>query len=625
MRLRVEYLAILGLLSCNKKSEPNVGFPPAVDQLDPDDFENPLWTAVRNLLEIPAIDGSSLQNLAASLAIPSTLITDVTKSTTETNKQVAAYVAGAASQHCAEIKTPLIDINPGAAVGLSNAFEVKNGTPTALALPAKVYWMNYKLTGDSDFRNALVTVPSTDPTTAHAASAALATKSDSSGAFGYPIVMYSHAGTGGLAYEEIALSLGQLQMGHIVAAPVFPGEPLCKTYDLTTGGKSCSESAQLSPAVGSAQPYKSDSEDLLGLYECMKVFAGQTGGIATVDANGATGTENISTKILKISASVQTEAQAAGQATNSNALLALSAAAASPVTLAVGLGRGAGVTALAMARAGAINSISFSAKTDDATVTAQAGLTAAGVTPGLFSCAAIVSPHATFSAGKNRIFLDFWVRDASGLLTPDQATASDQIPGFSFIHQSIAAIRDDAALSQTEKATQISEFVKAIDATMHLTLFHGSVQNFGRVFRSKLIADTGSAGRTLAAAQGAALNLHGTKDTVADISSTQLFSSIGVTTSTSLASLGLAPGVKWLALGIEPPASSLGADGNLASGDLGHVGDISFLGGSSAAFASVTSSADVDTSSFLGKTPGDLVALWLGAQCYPSIVADAVP
>lgn len=627
MRVRVELLIVLGLLSCNQKSAPNTGFPPAINELKSADYEDSLWTAVRTLLEIPALDGSSLENLATSLAVPSTLISDATKSTAETTAQVNAYVAAAASQRCAEIKTPLIDINPGQAVGLSDAFEVKNGQPSALALPAKVYWMSYKLQGDTDYRNALVTVPSTPPANANAASSLIATKSDSSGSFGYPVVMYAHAGASGLAYEELALSLGSLQMGHIIAAPVFPGEPLCSTYDITAGGNTCSAEATLAPKVGTSEPYKNDSEDLLGLYECMKVFAAQGSGLATlIPATNTAGTENISAKVLKISESVETEAQAAGQATSSNALLALSDAAGSPVAITLGVGRGAGVSALALARAGAINSVLFSSETDAATLAAQTSLVNAGVTAGLFSCAAIVSPHATFTAGKNRVFLDYWVRGTSGLLTPEQAAASDFIPGFSFMNDSISAIRSDAALDEAGKASKIAEFVKAADASMHLNLVHGGLQNFGKLFRSKLIADATSKAKTAAAAQGAGAILHGSKDSVADISNTQLFSTIAVQTSTTLSGLGLSSGVNWLALAIEPPAAALDADGNLAdSDDLGHVANASFLGGTSAEFSSVTSSPDLDKTNFLDKSPADLVALWLATQCYPSINADAVP
>ncbi len=628
MRLVVILFFVLSLMNCNSKTANNTDFPAAISDLNGDDFENPLWKAVRALLLIPAFDGGSLEKLGTSIGTPSGLITDPLKSTEASVAQVKGYLSNADSQHCLEVKSPLIDINPGAAVGLSNAIELKNGQPTALALAAKVYWMSYKLKGDADYRNALLTVPITDAAAAHTASSEkVATKSESAGTFGYPLILYAHAGSTGLAYEEIGLALGQLQSGHIVAAPAFPGEPLCRTYNSGPGPKTCTDTHILAPPVGLAKPYGNDTEDLLGLHDCIKTLARNTAGIATLNIETKQqANENISRKIIKISAKAQVDAQALGQQSGSPALLGLADAAGAPVSIMLGLGRGAGVSVLALARAGAINSLLFSTQTDAETVAIQSQLAGAGVSAGLFSCAGIVAPHSSFSAGTNKILFEYWVTKSSGLIGADGVLAADFIPGFASIHQAITAISEDPALAVDQKAVQISEFIKSTEAIMHLPLVNGGLQNFGKVFRAKLLADPASAARTVAAAKGSALILHGTKDKIADFSNTQLLSGIAVQTSIGVAAAGISPGVSWLALGVVPPAASLDASGALIDpNDFGHVGDISFLGGSTAIAPNVPSSPELVTAPFLGKSPADAVGVWLASQCYPAMVADPIP
>lgn len=379
MEQGLAFLALIGGLhvtvwnaSCNSKKQENEGFPPALEDLNAADYEDSLWQKIRTKLGIDAVAGTSEEDLILNLSSLSKLITDTDLATAETSAQVAKVVGNAEQSVCQEIKVPLIDLNPGAAVGLSGGFSVTDGVPKALPLPAKVYLLNYKLKGDTDYRNALVTVPGTDPTVAHTASSLVGVKSEEAGAYGYPLLMYGHAADSGLAYEEIAQSLGELQSSSIIAAPVFPGEALCTTYDTVSGVKTagCTGTNILKAAVGTSLPYENDVTDLHGLYDCMKTWAAESGGTGrvVVDTQGAaSGTEDLSTKIVKINATAEA------------ALASLSpvaaAAAGGPVTVVVGFGRGASVAGLTLARAGAINSVYLASTPDTA---AQAALTTKG-------------------------------------------------------------------------------------------------------------------------------------------------------------------------------------------------------------------------------------------------------
>lgn len=625
--MRVERsLAVLSLVcglhvtafnsSCSDKKE-NEGFPPALEELNGDDYEDSLWKKIRTLLGIESVGGNSEDDLIANLSTVPTLISDTEIAATESQAQVAKVVGTAEQSVCLDIKVPLVDMNPGAAVGLSNAFSLVNGVPKALAFPAKVYTMQYKLTGDTAFRSAIVTVPSTAANSAHTLNGFLGVKSETAGAYGYPILMYGHAASSGLAYEEIAQSLGDLQMGYIIAAPTFPGEALCKTYDTVAGVKttSCSAGNILVPAAGSSLPYENDVTEMLGLHDCMKKWSAENTGRVVFNSNNvASGTEDLSTKIVKINASAAT-------AFASSSPIA-AAAAASPVSAIAGLGRGATVAGLTLARAGALNSIFLASTPDAATVGA---LVAKGAKPALFSCSLLVSGQHTFTSGFNKVYLDYWAKESSSILGPSQTSLLESIPTFAIVHSKIKGIRNDANLSEDDRAKAISDYVKSIDLLLHIPLYHGGLQNFGKQFTAKILlatnpANAEQAAATVKASQGATLILHGSKDKVADVGNSILLAGVGVQTSSALVFDNIAPGVKWLSLDIEPPPASLDEFGNLPANDFGHVSSANFINGTTGQDSQMDT--NVAVTEFLSLTPGAVTAKWINTQCVGSMIAD---
>ncbi len=603
-------MGTISLAACSKKKS-NEGFPPAIDDLNGDDFEDGLWQKIRTNLGIDAIEGVDPSDVTTNLGTPSSLISDPEQFEIMTLAQTTAVVGNAEQSVCAEVKAALVVFNPGAQAGITGGYYLNGTTPTVLAAPTKVYWMQYKLMGDANYRSAILSVPTTPPATAHAANAALGVKTEASGTYGYPVLMYGHAGAGGLAYEEIAQAFGQLQSDFIIAAPTFPGEPLCGTYDTVAGVKSttCTGTNMLAAATGAFAPYENDSVDLVGLHDCVKNLAAGAAK-AVVDASGASqGTEDIKAKVVKINATAATAVAAAD----------------APVSIMTGMGRGAGAAGLALARAGALNSVLFSTNTDDATKEAQTTLTQKGAKPDLYSCSLLFAPEASFTSGANKVLLDYWAKEASGILTSEEEAAAELIPGFAAIHAKIKGIRENAALDIDTKATQIAEYVKAIDLSMHLPLLHGGLQNFGKQFTAKLqaAADATASAKTAAAAQGALLDLHGEKDQIADISNSAFFASVGEQVSASLKVDGKIPGVNWLALQVTPPDSSLDPEtGELLPGDYGHVSNASFLNGTT---IDQGIPSNIDTASFLGKTPAATTLLWFTSQCLPAMTADAAP
>lgn len=614
LRIGVTILGLNSLLymsACGAKKQVNEGFPQSITELNKVDYEDGFWKSLREALQVPVIEGNSIDDLIAGLFVLPSYLTDEVAAPAAVTQQTATLLATAESSVCAEIKVPLVDLNPGAAIGSVDAFSVVNGTPTSLEpLGAKVYLMNYKLKGDTEYRQSIVTVPKTAPATAHGVSALLGVQSVTAGAYGYPLLMYGHAGASGLAYTEIAASLGDLQRGHIIAAPVFPGEPVCKTYD--TGTATCTGDNVLSAAVGVSLPYENDVIDYLGLHDCMKTFASDAPKAFVNPITGAAGLENLSTKIVKINAQAESALASVSELA--------SAAAGAPVAIASGLGRGAAVAGLALARAGAYNSVFGS--TDTEAITALAGK---GVRPPMFSCSLLASPQASIISGSNRLLLESWVRGGSDILGPADRAAAEAIPGFAAIHAKIQGIRNDANLADADKVSAIKAYVEKIDLVSSAALMQVGVQNFGKIYSAQLLANSspGSAAATKSAAQGAVLLMHGTQDQVANIGNSVLLSNYGVGTSESLIAAELTAGTNWLALGIKPPVGSVNELGNLPITDLHHVDSPNFINGLSSDTGDLIS--NIDTSEFVDLTPPTLIATWSQSVCNPAINSDPEP
>jgi hypothetical protein len=673
-RLTLIPIGILASLpSCGEKSAENEGFIPKLSELTKEDVlseaenaGNALWEKVVAALGIVDIDRSSQDKVLASLAVPSTKITDATQAATWAAVKAGKVVADAGSQKCDSIQA-FVDLAPGTNFGIAGngAFKIGadgktptkllDGTPLAAlagTATAKVYLMKYKLNGDTDSRNAIVTIP--DMTGAQLggvdamAQAALTVAPDGTSNHGYPVVFYAHAGATGLAYEEVAQTFGDMQASHIIVAPVFPGEPFCVTYDTdaTTGSKipTCTGTNIGAAAVGTSDPYTNDVVDLLGAYECVKAKA-SAADIPVLDAAGTpTGTlPALDSKFAKISVEVAATADGYATAfgtTTANGIKALKVKGMSsyPVSYVAGLGRGAAVANLAVARGGAINSVLFSSETDEATVAAQTALNTAGVTPGMFSCSIAGSPQATFTAGLNKIILNYWVTGTSNFLDSTKQDALARVPGFAVIKAKIDGIKA-AGGTDDEQADAIAAYVESIDSTYHMGLIHVGLQNWGKVMRAntKLFeagakqaggdadgaaAASASATATTAAAQGSGLILHGTSDIVASVTNSQLFSGIAVQMSTALeaASPRKVGGVNWLALGIAP-TDDFPVDG---VADVGHVSNASFLKGKAidAATSKMTSDSSYTIDDYKDKTPVEVIAKWL-TSCEASVSSAA--
>ncbi len=647
---------LLFLLSCGKKTAENEGFIPKLSELTKEDVltdeklaqqgaQDTLWSAVVAALKTTEFDNSSLFNFQAGLGSSSVsqFVTDSTQRTVYQTERVTSFVQTASTQWCNTAPTAFTIVNPGKVLGLTTGGFKLGGadgkTPVALAANANVYLAKYKLgtSASAPERYMFITVPEAAPSAATGAVAPDGTN------YGYPLAVYAHASTGGLGYPEIAAALGDLQANHIVIAPVFPGEPVCKTYD--TGTSTCTGFNILVDAntADVGKVYEDDVVDLLGAFECAKRLTT----VPKFEGTTADGTETFNTKYAKVNAALAATAQAtysslanngsggsspAGTGcTSSNVAavntgcagaLAVYLSAGQPLSYIVGLGRGGNVANLALARAGGLNSIL--AGTDATLINAVRG-TATGSTPPypgiyvpeMFSCAATIAPQSTFTAGFNKVVLDAWVKKGGDYIPPDTLKLLNAaVPGYAGIKTKIETYLDDATLdTDAKKAAAIAGYIKKIDGVMHIPLAHGGLQNWGKYFSGSFAGQklntsttTPNGGATIEDSQGAFLVLHGRKDKVSSISNSQVYTGVGASVTAALQDKAnapqAAPGINWVGLEVTPLDSVK---------DNNHVTDASFLAGATVVDAASKMASNLDTANYVGKTPAGAIGQFLSA------------
>jgi hypothetical protein len=159
----------------------------------------------------------------------------------------AEHLKTARATGCAEV-VAFESLGKAKSIGSTIRFPVEIDT-------AKWYLMKYKRfkadgTPDSLINGALVSVPTATTNT-------------------YPVVAYAHAGDAGLSILEIAAVFGDLQAKHIVVAPAFPGESICKFGTNSSNKTACDSAGRYFDAVGTSAPYSTDAEDLLAAHNCL--------------------------------------------------------------------------------------------------------------------------------------------------------------------------------------------------------------------------------------------------------------------------------------------------------------------------------------------------------------------
>lgn len=505
MRYRTYLLLIATAVACGKEPKTS-GLPPKPEELTTDLADEGAkaaqaqWAALASALGIaPNLAGSEAE-LKAQLASPPTFLNSARAKdhATLVGKIAQGYGAKAYATRCASIDG-VQELGPAKTV------DPATGQATDFA-GAKLYLMKYKLQADAtgkaetESRSGLLTIP-----TQAGGQAVLAA--------------YAHGGAFGLGYGEIAGALGELQGSHVVIAPTYPGEPLCKqAVDAAT--RSC-DAAGVAVAAGTAgDPYDADADELLGMYDCV---ARATIGKADGPMLAANGTATGAT----LGAALQGVVKRHGTGTLAQL----------PQGILLGASRGGLVAEIALAKTGAALAAIGAATTADP-------LGPAYLSPSYFSCAAVVSGPTSFTFAEFRLFLEQWVKGRVA------STSFIAFPGIAplaglFEPYRSGAIDADAAMLLVAKRDGALTSPLAVAALRNWTKFEKGTSN---------------------GAAGALLSMHGTADKVVPISQAALFFNVMLGTSTSPAVVGSDP-AKAPGLTLTSRAFAPKSEGGLQHGD----------------------------------------------------------
>lgn len=593
-------------VSCQKVDGENDGIP-----VKPDDLKeelNPDQTSLRDKWTALADDLKIGQNAAQSeLSTPSTDATDSNFVTTMTKLHVAqgAFKSRCASVDAVSAVTLIKADGTTSTTGFNDKFE---------NLDVHVYMMTYRLqknlAGDAEdtARHGLLVVPKSPATTSGKAT----------------LAMYAHDAAAGLSYIEIAKTFSTLQLQHVIAAPTYPGEPLCAIVRDDANPTACHTGKRLADAVGTADVYNADADELLGMHDCIvraavdKVDPGvttkypsgqQIGSLTVKDQATATDTTFGALVAAKIATIGGTMPSGTG-----NIL---------PQSILVGNGRGGLVTTLATGRAGAQLSTISAASGDTTALGSSLGAKYfANITTGqttksyipfasLFSCNVSMGTAFGYTAGINRLMLQAMTEGSTIL---NGALDFSAIPGVANFNTTVMA----PYRAGTADVTATANAIRLRDASFNAILSQIALRNWGKY------------GSYALSAGGANLYVHGLEDAVFNYTNTQLlhniqlgiFASMANTAETSRKFPGTKPKTRIVTAGKD----YRGDDGLLKSGVLMH-GDDAFVAATSVIVANfVPDTTDQQkaikslddfhkTEANTAQTPATIVGAWRAKEC----------
>lgn len=509
--------------------------PPGLERKSEEDLKEELATFP------DIISDSSYQNLNEIL-VEGFTTSPLTTSTTDASSPSASKPSSPVYRtRCASIErfTKLTDID-------ASYLDHTTDTFTELA-GVSVYKVEYVLhsstlttpadldgdsVGDQIVRSALVTIPDTKPDDPDTPEAAV------------PLILFGHGGDQGASYKEIAEVFGQNQKNFIIAAPTFPGEPLCEQgYNRFLG--TCSGST-IASAAGESQPFDNDADELLGLQDCFSRAVlkaeedpelnkwGLDAPLASPRASGDSNTAAVPATLrvddhqnrlglyMADSEPSQINTRLARQLLRYGDIPGATATdphiSRHPVSHIAGASRGGLAALIALAKAGA--ALRHPEKWEN------------DVSLSRFQCAALLFPPTTFTMGTFRIALELFMKGQAENSRFFALPAARQLSAFFSEYR-------EGNISQED---MLRKFV-VIDGLLNIHLSISALRNWSQ---------SGAMGSD-AAASGDILTIHGVDDKVVNSEQSRHYGSFIPTAVHRVRSEAWAPGVRAAVVALRPP------------------------------------------------------------------------
>lgn len=353
---------------------------------------------------------TSKQLLTEQLMKAPTLITDIDKRdeylatlskiknlwSKDKNQTRCSAVTDFTYLHSAKIKGPDSDVT-----NLDTFLDLVDEKQLSLA---HVYTMDYKLQsnaqGDPEeiTRKGFIVIPDNKAKTS-------------------PLMVYAHGSDRGLSYLEISQVLGKLQKDHIIIAPTYPGEPLCKGW--IDDHELCDHKGMYHPPVGESKPWQNDVDEVLGMHDC--VYKALTKKDFSAPKSFKT---ILNDEAYRVQKSLD---YFAGN---------------NPSSMIVGSSRGGLVSMLAISKTGA----AYESFTDDLSqINTPYGM------PSQFSCVAAISSPSSILVGRLKLILEYL---AKGQLKHTQAS---KLPGINQLEEIFKVYREDRSPIGTPESEAILE------------------------------------------------------------------------------------------------------------------------------------------------------------------------
>jgi hypothetical protein len=545
---------LLVLPACSKPRNENIPLAPAflTAPANLNDVANERWKLLAEELKIGNNQGyQTSADLSASLANVSEWITKPENASGYKEGFVAPILQNNVSN---AYKTQCSGVESVEKLGFAQILNDKNLLPSNIDESTFIYRIKYKLQSANNgspeeiTRNGLLVLPAVNENTQGKT----------------PLLAYGHGGDVGMGVLDLAAGLGHLQKSHIVLAPVYLEEKLCR-QGIDWAIQGCQKNSSgaediIAKNPGKSEPYVNDADDINGLQNCIARASLPSNSPAFIEVpevnnlgekTGATLNSQIFSLVKRIGG------------TENGTLANL------PVSIIAGHSRGSHAAFMALQRSGSVLGVVKEKLEGDTTA---ATLLGSGYTfPSLYTCSLNNFGPAVFSADKFRLGLEYFIRGWKNSTPFIRLTTGVQLAEkFEAFGAGVGLENAGNAEAEQAWARKYALKLAEIDLSFSAPLIQVALRNFQNLSSSK---------------PGALMLMHSAQDVVVPVSQSVLGGTVMAGVNAQLSALyasgnrnSSGPGFSFSALKVQAGSEYLKPNGELKNLSSAH-GDAAYQTG----------------------------------------------